>query len=287
VSAFAPAPGAGRGVLAAVLGLALDAELSGRPAALPDLGHPWDAWWVAVRSGGRVRPASGSYGVCPACANLAAAAMTGRVSAHPGHVERACGCHRVWAGAMRATLPPGHLPTPPQRLTLALLKPGAPRPAIRSQLRGVLGEVHIVERDLTAGECDRLYPDAYGAGFVAQRTAYLTSGSVQVVVLAGDPAAVAHGAAVKRTVRAGLGAGALRNHLHMPDNPAEALADIALLAGWDVLQQLYRRWEGNDEQLLATRLAGYRAHLDRWAGAAGMVGAPRKHTAIEPAASRR
>jgi hypothetical protein len=287
MSGFAPTPGVGRGILAAVLGLALDGELSGRPAALPDLGHPWDAWWVAVRSGGRARPASRSYGACPQCVSLTATAMTACIPAHPRHEERTCGCHRVWAGAMRALLPEGDLPAPPQRLTLALLKPGAPRPAIRLRLRSALEEVHTVERELTADECDLLYPDAYGVDFVAQRTAYLTSGSVQVVVLAGDPAAVAEGVALKRAVRADLGVGVLRNHLHMPDNPAEALADIALLAGWDVLQQLYRRWEGTDEQLLATRLAGYRAHLDRWATAAGMVGARRQQTAVEPTAARR
>jgi len=288
VTASTPTPGAGRGVVAAVLGLALDAELSGRPALLPDLRHPWDAWWVAMRSDGRGRPAPGTSGACPACVHLAATvATTAGVPAHSGNEEPACGCHRVWAEAMRAPLGQIHLPAPPQRLTLALLKPGAPRRAIRLRLRSMFHEVHRLERELSDGDCNRLYPDAYGLDFVAQRTEYLTAGSVQVVVLAGDLDAVAYGAALKRAVRADLDAGALRNHLHMPDNPAEALADIALLAGWEVLQELYRRWEGNDEQLLAARLAGYRAHLDRWAGTAGMVGAQRRCTLVEAAACRR
>lgn len=283
MTACAPAPGAGRGILAAVLGLAMDADLSDRAAALPDLAHPWDAWWVAVRSGGRARLEPGRCGACPACVNLAADGIPDRSP----HGEQPCCCHQVWARAMRAQLPGGHLPAPPQRLTVALLKPGAPRLAIRSRLRAALEEVHAVERRLSAGECDRLYPDAYGVDFVAQRTAYLTSGTVQVIVLAGDPAAVADGTALKQAIRAEHGAGVLRNHLHMPDNPAEALADIALLAGWDVLRQLYRRWEGHDEQLRAARLAGYRAHLDRWAGAAGMVSTRRQHAAVEPRASGR
>jgi nucleoside diphosphate kinase len=207
---------------------------------------------------------------------------------HPGHGERGCVCHRVWAEAMRAPLAEGRLPVVPQRLTLVLLKPGAPRQAIRSRLRAALREVYTVERELTAADCDRLYPDAHGAEFVGRRTAYLTSGPVQVVVLAGDADAVAVGSALKRTVRADLGVGALHNHLHMPDNPGEALADIALLAGWDILDRLYGRWEIQDgERRLAARLAGYRAHLDPGAGAAGVVGPRWPDREVKPTADRR
>lgn len=148
MTAPARAPGAGRGVLAAILGLALDAELSGRSARLPDLRHPWDAWWVAVRSGGRARLAIGTCGACSACVRRARSAMRPEIPVHPGHEEQVCGCHQVWAKAMRSGLPLNHLPTPPQRLTVALLKPGAPRAAIRSRLRGLLEEVHTVEREL-------------------------------------------------------------------------------------------------------------------------------------------
>jgi hypothetical protein len=48
---------------------------------------------------------------------------------------------------MRAPLAEGHLPAPPQRLSLALIKPGAPRLAIRLRLRSRLQEVHILERE--------------------------------------------------------------------------------------------------------------------------------------------
>ncbi|MDT3398294.1 hypothetical protein RKE29_16855 [Streptomyces sp. B1866] len=282
----APASGVGRGPLAAVLGLALDQVLAVRPGRLPMLCHPWDAWWVAARSLGRIRPEPGTWGACPACAEVAAAQIVLPLPGHPGHDGRGCGCHRTWAEAMRAPLAEGRLPAVPQRLTLALLKPGAPRRTIRSRLRTALREVHVVDRQLTAADCDRLYPDAYGAEFVAQRTAYLTSGTVEVVVLAGGTDAVACGAALKRTVRADLGVGMLRNHLHMPDNPAEALADIALLAGWDELTRLYRRWE-SDERRLAARLAGYRAHLERGDGTAGVVGPQRRGHPLQPAPDRR
>jgi nucleoside diphosphate kinase len=207
---------------------------------------------------------------------------------HPWYRERACGCQRVWAAAMRTPMAGSRLPEVPQRLTLALLKPGAPREAIRSRLRTALDEVHVVERDLAGEDCDRLYPDAYGAAFVGRRTAYMTSGPIEVIVLAGAEDAVAVGSALKRAIRADLGAGALRNHLHMPDNPGEALADIALLAGWDVLDQLYRQWEIQDgERRVAARLAGYRAHLDRGAADAGMVGPRRPPGPDEPARRRR
>lgn len=288
MSAPEPGPGIGRGALAAVLGLALEQRLCGRPDSLPLLHHPWDAWWVAVRSLGRARSTTAASGTCGDCVRLAAHMTAAPVPEHPGHGERACGCYRVWAAAMRTPMAGSQLPEVPQRLTLALLKPGAPREAIRSRLRTVLSETHAVERALTAEDCDRLYPDAYGAEFVARRTAYMTSGLVEVIVLVGDGDAVTVGSALKRAIRADLGAGALRNHLHMPDNPGEALADIALLAGWDVLDQLYRRWEIQDgERRVAARLAGYRAHLDRGAGAAGMVGPRRPPRQDEPAPPRR
>ena len=50
----------------------------------------------------------------------------------------------------------------------------------------------------------------------------------------------------------------LRNHLHMPDNPGEALADIAHFAGPDVFAELYERHERDQR---AGRLAAYRAAL--------------------------
>jgi len=284
----APAPGIGRGRLAAVLGLALDGALStGTPGGPPVLDHPWDAWWVAVRSRGRARPQANAAGACAHCAHRAAAAAAAPVPEHPGHDGRGCDCHRVWAKAMRAPLADDALPVPPQRLTMAMVKPGAPVQAIRSRLRTVLREVHVSERRLTAADCDRLYPDAYGADFVAERTAYLTSGSVQVVVLAGGPDAVQAGAALKRLVRADLDGGVLVNHLHMPDNPAEALADIAHLAGWGVLEQVYRRWESSDRRRIATRMAGYRTHLEPAGGGAGVVGPQRRRPEVEPARPRR
>ncbi len=232
-----------------------------------------------MRSSGLARPSAGTYRTCPSCARRAAAAA---VQECPDQGERDCECHRVWAKAMRAPLADTRLPAPAQRLTLAMLKPGAPARTIRSRLRSVLREVHVTERQLTAIDCDRLYPDAYGASFIAERTDYLTSGSV----LVGGPDAVQAGAVMKRAVRADLGAGTLVNHLHMPDNPAEALADIAQLAGWHVLEEVYRRWESSDQRGVTARLAGYRAHLGPKHRSAGVVGHPRRHPKGQPAEHR-
>jgi hypothetical protein len=63
---------------------------------------------------------------------------------------------------------------------------------------------------------------------------------------------------IKAGIRHLLGADKVRNHLHMPDNPGEALADIAHLAGRELLATLYER---HDRDRSTERLAFYRAAL--------------------------
>jgi nucleoside diphosphate kinase len=163
----------------------------------------------------------------------------------------------------------------PQRLTVALLKPGAPEAEIWATLRRRFRIVHQTERTLTPADCSRLYPDAYGTDFVAATTGYLTSGPCQVLVLVGGDDAVVTGLDMKRAVRDELAADRMRNHLHMPDTPAEALADIGLLAGPDTLRTLYDRWEAPHDRHPRTRLAAYRARLDRGRRRAGVALADR------------
>jgi hypothetical protein len=168
----------------------------------------------------------------------------------------------MWARAMRA---PGRRHTlipAPQTVTVALLKPGAPRGRLREHLAEHYREVSVAEQVLSVQQCELLYPDAYGADFVAERTAYLTSGTVLVVVLraAGDDAAV-RGCELKSRLRRELGADRLRNHLHMPDNSAEVWADIAVLAGETAAVEVYGRWE-SDAQRADARVAAYRAALE-------------------------
>lgn len=261
--------------LSAALGLGLEAALRGTPAPRIAGGSPWDAWWIGVRSAGLVRPLPDDEAGCPSCAPAVAAELSRRVPEHPG-VDWPCGCFNAWATAMRSLSPQQRRTWAlPQRLTVALIKPGAPAAAVRARLRRYFRIVHEAERTLTPDLCGRLYPDAYGADFVADVTDYLTSGPSQVLVLVGGDDAVVTGLEVKRAVRDELAADRMRNHLHLPDTPAEALADILLLAGAGVLHDVYDRWEAPHDRNVRTRLAAYRARLDRVTPTGGGAGVAR------------
>ncbi|GAB2490313.1 hypothetical protein GCM10027063_34420 [Promicromonospora xylanilytica] len=257
--------------LSAALGLGLETWLHGAVAPPVAVESAWDAWWIAIRSGGLVRPMLDGRSACPVCSVSVMAEVVRAVPEHPG-LEWRCGCFMAWASAMRSPSPVLRRTWAlPQRLTVALLKPGAPEAEIWAHLRRRFRIVHQAERALTAADCNRLYPDAYGTDFVATTSAYLTSGPSQVLVLVGGDDAVVTGLDVKRAVRKELATDRMRNHLHMPDTPAEALADVALLAGTDTLQTLYDRWETPHDRHARTRLAAYRARLD-----------PDRHTGRDP-----
>jgi hypothetical protein len=245
----------------ALLGYALDTLLSGIPAG--DSGtrvpNPWDAWWASYRTG-RPLAATGTRvsaggGACADCAGRALALAAASPPGHPGTEPGPCGCLLRWAAAMRSPGPPAGWPT--AALSLALIKPGAPAGLMRGLLAvdfDVLAERELV---LTTADTRRLYPEAYGAAYVAERDAYLTSGPARVLtLLARHPAAGCWD--VKARIRAQAGGDVLRNHLHMPDNPGEALADIAHFAGYGELARLYRRYE---RDRTSSRLAFYRTAL--------------------------
>ena len=254
-STFQPARHAAK----ALLGYALDTLLSGTPAAGSGtrVPNPWDAWWAAYRTG-RPLAATGTRavagGACAECAGRALALAAASPPGHPGTEPGPCGCLLRWAAAMRSPGPPPGWPT--AALSLALVKPGAPAGLIRGLLAvdfDILAERELV---LTTADTRRLYPEAYGAAYVAGRDAYLTGGPARVLtLLARHPAA---GWDVKARIRAQAGGDVLRNHLHMPDNPGEALADIAHFAGYGELARLYRRYE---RDRTSSRLAFYRTAL--------------------------
>ena len=245
----------------ALLGYALDTLLSGTPAGDGEtrVPNPWDDWWASYRTG-RPLAATGTRtvaggGACPDCAGRALALAAASPPGHPGTEPGPCGCLLRWAAAMRSPGPPAGWP--PTALSLALIKPGAPAGLIRSLLAGDYDVLTDRELMLATADTRRLYPEAYGAGYVAERDAYLTSGPTRVLILAARrPGAVTGG--VKARIRAQAGGDALRNHLHMPDNPGEALADIAHFAGYGELAQLYRRYE---RDRTSSRLAFYRTAL--------------------------
>ncbi len=132
-------------------------------------------------------------------------------------------------------------------------------------MRELLTETHAIveeiQRRLTMADVRRLYPDAYGREYVARRDDYLTSAPVTVFILLASPAAIGRVKDIKADIRRRLGDGdALRNHLHMPDSPGDAFADLDHLAGTETFNRLYERYEGDRA---AQRLAGYRALLEQ------------------------
>ena len=264
-----PPPHAGslpaRSLPQALLGYVLEtrlARLSGPEPEVP-VNSPWDLWWVSFRT---AIPA-GQLGVtsrvpvtsCAACAEDASAMAAADPPRHPGMTagQRPCGCLLDWAVRMRA--PAAAVTWPALPLSLALIKPGAPAQALRARLQRSLTVLQDREQTLTAADVRRLYPEAYGAAFVGAVDAFLTRAPVQTLVLRWRDGSHDEPAVFKRQTRQDLGAAdVMRNHLHMADNPAEALADVRHLAGQDMLTSLYERYARDGA---ADRLAFYRAAL--------------------------
>jgi hypothetical protein len=247
----------------AALGYVLEARLAGLSSEAPEvpLNSPWDLWWVSFRSAipaGQLGLAGQTPAACGACADDASEMAAADPPRHPGMTgERACGCLLEWAVRMRAPAAPVTWPVLP--LALALIKPGAPAQVLRARLQRSHRLLQDGKQTLATGDVRRLYPEAYGAAFVGAIDAYLTSAPVQTLVLQTRDGGHDEPALLKRQIRQDLGAtDVMRNHLHMADNPAEALADIRHLAGQDMLAVLYERHARDGA---ADRLAFYRAAL--------------------------
>ncbi|MGH3565013.1 MAG: hypothetical protein ACRDRH_03050 [Pseudonocardia sp.] len=132
-------------------------------------------------------------------------------------------------------------------------------------MRELLAQSHTVieeaQRHLTPADVRRLYPDAYGPDYVARRDDYLTSAPVTVFVLVASPSAIGKAKDIKFDVLRRLGDGdALRNHLHMPDSPGDAFADLDHLTGSKTFSRLYERYE---RDRATQRLARYWALLEQ------------------------
>jgi hypothetical protein len=232
----------------ALLGYVLETRLARLGGEAPEvtLDSPWDLWWVAFRT---AIPA-GQLGVtcrvpvtsCTACDDDASEMAAAHPPQHPGMTTggRACGCLLDWAVRMRTPAAPVTWPALP--LTLAVIKPGAPAQALRDRLQRTHTILHDREATLASADVRRLYPEAYGAEFVGAVDTFLTRAPVQILVLRWRDKCHYEPALFKKRLRQDLGAtDVMRNHLHMADNPAEALADILHLAGQDMLAGLYER----------------------------------------------
>jgi len=250
-----------------LLAFALESRLTGATASgagFDRTDSPWDAWWICYRTAASADdlcldplPAGGSCAQC--CRDVLALIATNP----PGHPDslgpRACSCMPEWAQRMRVAAPDP--PWPAVRTTVAMVKPGADAEAIRRGLRESHVIVTAVERALTTADVRRLYPDAYGAEYIAAQDTYLTIAPVQVLVLVAQPWTAAQAKQIKTRLREHLGTGdPLRNHLHMPDNPGDALCDVQHFAGPDLLRDLYERYDSDGS---TRRLLGYRAALAR------------------------
>ena len=246
----------------ALLGYALEIRLASRTTREPvQPDSPWDLWWACYRAGlsaadllpqARTNPSA-----CRTCSQAAWRLAKASPPRHPGLTrQEPCGCLTRWAIAMRQ--PGEHLPWPPVSLSLALIKPGAPAARVTEWLRSSYTVISARSVLLTVADARSLYPEAYGADFVHDRDKYLTSGTSQVLILRAEPGAPPAPALIKAGIRGRLSSDELRNHLHMPDNPGETFADIALFAGYPMLAELYRRYESGDT---AGRLAFYRSAL--------------------------
>jgi hypothetical protein len=144
-------------------------------------------------------------------------------------------------------------------LSSALLKPWAPAGAIRDMLAVRYQIASRRTLRLTPLDIARLYPDAYGEEFLAWQAGYLGGGPAEALMLTTPADEPACARAVRSEVRASLGVTAEpENHLHMPDSPGEALANIEQLFGADALRDHYGRIELSHGR---RRLALYRAVL--------------------------
>jgi hypothetical protein len=249
----------------ALLAYAIERQISGHGQSLDRAGDgPWDVWWVCYRA----QRTATEFGLdarhtadrCTGCAIDASSLAFHTPPAHPdGSLRRVCTCLLDWARSMRRPSP--DIIWPGWRLTVSMVKPGSDPGPVRELLAQGHTVVDQIQRHLTAADVRRLYPDAYGRKYVARRDDYLTSAPVTVFVLLASPSAIGKAKDIKSEIRRRLGDGdALRNHLHMPDSPGDAFADLDHLAGTETFSRLYERYE---RDRAAQRLARYWALLEQ------------------------
>lgn len=254
-----------RDLVKTVVSYLYEARLSGQAAVAPQLPDVWDRWYVCFRlwrSAGALGIADGQARTgCSVCRDQVTHLTAGSPPAYPAPPPGKCGCFLRWAVRMRSREPAApEVDSRGMGLSFALLKPGAPAAAIRSML-GVRYRI-ADHREVRLGPVDmtRLYPDAYGEQFLAWQSRYLGGGPVEALLLTARSEEPMRAAAVRAEVRVSLGVtSAFENHLHMPDSPGEAMANIEHFFGAEALRDHYRRIELSHGR---HRLALYRALLE-------------------------
>ncbi|MFE7869477.1 hypothetical protein ACFUYE_03920 [Micromonospora humida] len=252
-----------RARVAALLAYVTESRLIGAPVAPVRADSPWDIWWVCYRAQTPV-PDLGLRvwahpGACGRCFDMATALTHAGPVRHPDSLTQSpCACLVDWAKLMRAA--GGDTDWPPLRASVAMVKPGGDAPAVLRTLSRDHLVTAVTTRSLTASDARRLYPDAYGAEYVARQDDYLTSSPVTVYALLLNGDAARRPKDLKLGIRAQLADGdVLRNQLHMPDSPGDALCDLAHLISDNTRDDLYGRY---DRVAAEHRIARYRDCLD-------------------------
>jgi hypothetical protein len=248
-----------------LLAYAVEQHATGQGRPLERAGDgPWDVWWICYRAQ-RTAAEFGldpgrAAGHCEVCAIDASSLAFHAPPEHPdGTPRRECSCLLDWARSMRQ--PTLDIIWPEWRLTVSMVKPNSNPVPVRGLLAQHYTLIEEVQRHLTPADVRRLYPDAYGRDYVARRDDYLTSAPVTVFVLLASPSAIGKAKDIKFDIRRLLGdSDALRNHLHMPDSPGDAFADLDHLTSTETFSRLYERYE---RDRAAQRLACYRALLEQ------------------------
>lgn len=235
-----------RGEVTTVLSYLVDQAVAGQPPGLTGWRprSPWDIWWICYRSGspaealGLQTMASGECSPCTA----RVADLTRGIPLHPGASPDCIReCFTTWASSMRSPEPEMRWP----RISsgLAMVKPDGDTAAVVDLLADKFVIEQQIVRTLNPHDVRRLYPDTYGADFIAARDRYLTASPSTVLTLRAKTPGPA-GRQYKHEIRTILGdSDPLRNHLHMPDNPGETWCDLRLLAD---NHDLYRRYDSAD-----------------------------------------
>lgn len=238
-----------RDLVKVVVSYLYEARLAGQEAIVPDLPDAWDFWYLCYRLWRHATDLGiddrRARSRCSACRELVAHLTASAPPRYLAGAPAACGCFLRWAARMRSPEPASpEVDSLPMALSFALVKPGAPADAIRAMLSARYRIVCRRDLRLSSVDVTRLYPDAYGEDFLAWQAGYLGRGPVEVLLLAASPDAPLRAGAIKSEVRTALGVTAEpENHLHMPDSPGEALANIEQFFGSETLREQYRRIE--------------------------------------------
>jgi nucleoside diphosphate kinase len=139
-----------------------------------------------------------------------------------------CDCFGQWSAGMRTPEDEGQFPS--LRFCNCLIKPNADSNRIISVLNASYEIVAAKNITLTVPDIRRMYPESFEALYLPVHNGYLTSSESVVVLMCAKNETTDH-RHEKMRIRGLLSGGdCVRNHLHMPDNPGDTIADLLHLS---------------------------------------------------------